>query len=45
VLDKWFNSHKGEALTIDKFDHISEVVGLLTETIKVQEELEEMHDF
>jgi len=44
VLKKWFKTHKGETLTIDKFEHISEVVGLIAETIKVQEELEEMHD-
>jgi predicted helicase len=39
VLDKWFKSHKGETMTIDSFDHIANVVGLLAETIKVQEVL------
>ena len=43
VLDKWFKSHKGKTLTIADFDHISNVVGLLAETIKVQEELNELH--
>lgn len=39
VLDKWFKSHKGEALTIDSFEHIANVAGLLAETIRVQESL------
>ena len=39
VLDKWFKSHKGEVLTLERFEHICEVVGLLGETIKVQGEL------
>jgi hypothetical protein len=43
VLDKWFKSHKGEALTIDSFEHIANVVGLLAETIKVQDGLRAMH--
>ena len=44
VLDKWLKSHKGEVLTIDSFDHIANVVGLLTETIKVQVDLKSMHN-
>jgi len=43
VLDKWFKSHKGETLTIDSFEHISNVVGLLAETIKGQESLRRLH--
>jgi len=43
VLDKWFKSRKGETMTIDDFDHIANVVGLLTEAIKVQDELRAMH--
>ena len=39
VLDKWFKSHKGETMTIDRFSHIENVVGLLAETVKVQEGL------
>jgi len=39
VLDKWFKSHKGEVLTIESFEHIANVAGLLAETIKVQERL------
>ena len=42
-LDKWFKSHKGEVLTIHSFTHIENIVGLLTETIKVQDSLKEMH--
>ncbi|MCL2571133.1 MAG: hypothetical protein FWE11_01920 [Defluviitaleaceae bacterium] len=43
VLDKWFKSHKGKTMTIDDFDHITNVVGLLMETIKIQDELRKMH--
>ena len=43
VLDKWFKSHKGESLTIDSFAHIENVVGLLSETIKLQEYLRGLH--
>ena len=43
VLDKWFKSHKGEALTIHSYTHIENIVGLLIETIRVQETLKEMH--
>ena len=43
VLDKWFKEHRGEALTIESFTHIENVVGLLAETIKVQDELRLSH--
>ena len=43
VLDKWFKEHRGEALTIENFTHIENVVGLLAETIKIQEELRLLH--
>ena len=43
VLEKWFKSHKGKALTIHSFTHIENIVGLLTETIKLQNDLSEMH--
>lgn len=43
VLDKWFKEHRAEALTIESFTHIENVVGLLAETIKVQEELRLLH--
>ncbi|MCL2055025.1 MAG: hypothetical protein FWG90_11420 [Oscillospiraceae bacterium] len=39
VLDKWFKSHKGETLTLERFEHICNVVGLLGETIRIQERL------
>lgn len=37
VLDKWLKSHKGEVFDIDKYEHICKVVGVLAETIEVQE--------
>jgi|GEM_PF-5987236 len=43
VPDKWFKSHKGKTMTIDDFDHIVNAVGLLTETIKVQYDLKNLH--
>ncbi|MCL2399100.1 MAG: hypothetical protein FWC91_05050 [Defluviitaleaceae bacterium] len=42
VLDKWFKSHKRMTMTIDDFDHIANVVGLLAETIKIQDDLREL---
>lgn len=44
VLDKWLKEHKGEELTIDSFTHISNVVGLLSETINLREHLRSLHD-
>ena len=43
VLDKWFKEHKDETLTIDSFTHIENVVGLLVETINIQEHLRSLH--
>ena len=43
VLEKWFKSHKGKTLDIERFTHIENVVGLLAETIKIQSELEALH--
>lgn len=43
VLDKWFKEHKGEALTVDSFTHIENVVGLLEETIAIREQLKNLH--
>jgi len=43
VLDKWFKSHKGKMMTREDFVHIQNVVGLLGETIGIQEELGKMH--
>lgn len=43
VLSKWFKEHKGEKLSIDSFSHIENVVGLLSETIKLQEYLRGLH--
>jgi predicted helicase len=39
VLSKWFKNHKGEELTIENFEHIKKVAGILAETIKVQKEI------
>lgn len=39
VLAKWFKEHNGETLTFDSFTHIENVVGLLAETIRMQEHL------
>lgn len=43
VLDKWFKAHKGRTMTIGDFSHIANVVGLLGETIKVQEGFKKLH--
>lgn len=43
VLDKWFKEHKGEALTIDSFTHIENIVGALDETIRIREHLKGLH--
>jgi len=43
VLDKWLKSHKGKTLTIDSFNHIENVVGLLVETIRIQQDLKRLH--
>ena len=43
VLDKWFKEHKGESLTIDTFSHIENVAGILSETIRLQEYLHNLH--
>ena len=43
VLDKWFKEHRDETLTIDSFTHIENVVGLLVETINIQEHLRSLH--
>ena len=39
VIDKWLKSHKGKTMTIDDFDHIANIVGLIAKTINIQEEL------
>ncbi len=39
VLDKWFKNHKGKSLTIDDFNHIKKISGIIRETIKIQKEL------
>ena len=43
VLDKWFKEHTCEALTIDSFTHIENIVGDLDETIRIGEYLKCSH--
>ena len=43
VLDKWFKEHKGDTLTIESFTHIENIVGVLEETIKLKEDLKNLH--
>ena len=38
VIDKWLKSHKGELLSIDYFNHLKRIVGIIEETIKIQNE-------
>jgi predicted helicase len=42
ALDKWFKTRKGETMTIDDFDHISNVVGLLERTLEIQGDLKKL---
>ena len=39
VIDKWLKSHKGEILTIDSFNYIKRIAGIIEETIKIQNKL------
>ena len=39
VIDKWIKSHKGEKLTIDYFNHIKRIAGIIEETINIQKQL------
>ena len=39
VIDKWLKSHKGENLTIDYFNHIKKIAGIIDETINIQKQL------
>lgn len=39
VIDKWLKSHKGELLSMDYFNHLKRIVGIIEETIKIQNEL------
>ena len=43
VLAKWFKEHKGEALSVDSFGHIEDIVGIITETIDLQKHLKKLH--
>ncbi len=39
VIDKWFKSHKGEILTLDCFNQIKRMIGIIEETIRLQNEI------
>ena len=39
IIDKWLKLHKGEILDFDKFNHLKKIVGIIEETIKIQQEL------
>jgi hypothetical protein len=39
IIDKWLKSHKGEILSLDSFNHIKQISGIIEETIKIQNEL------
>lgn len=43
MLSKWFKEHKGEKLTIDIFNHVENMVGVLSETIRLKEYLRKLH--
>lgn len=43
VIDKWFKEHKGGILNIETFTHIENVVGVINETIKLEEYLKTLH--
>ena len=43
VIDKWFKEHKGDILTLETFNHIENIVGLIDETIKLQDYLRKLH--
>lgn len=36
VIDKWIKSHKGENMTLELFNHLKKMVGIIEETIKTQ---------
>lgn len=44
VIDKWFKEHKGEKITLQHFTHIENMVGALSETIRLQTELSKIHN-
>ena len=44
VLDKWFKEHKGEILNISTFTHIEKMVGIISETIQLEESLRKLHN-
>ncbi|MBU1627433.1 DNA methyltransferase, partial [bacterium] len=43
VLDKWLDSHKERVLSLDDIRHFCKVITALSETIKVQREIDELY--
>lgn len=43
VLEKWFKEHKGSSFSLDSFVHIENVVGIISETLKIQDHLRSLH--
>ncbi len=39
VIDKWLKSYKNEVLDMEKFNHISNIVGIINETLNIQNNL------
>ena len=39
VIDKWLKLHKNETLDYEKFNHLKKIVGIIEETIKIQQEI------
>lgn len=44
VIDKWLKEHKGEELSLENFEHLSRIVGAISETLKLTESLKNLHD-
>ena len=43
VVDKWFKEHKGESLNRDSFTHVCNMIGALSKTIEIENELKGLH--
>ena len=43
VLDKWFKEHKGEILSKKTFSHVTKIVGIINETLRMEEYLNSLH--
>ena len=43
VIEKWFKEHKGNMMTIDIFNHIEKMVGVIEETLLLESYLAKLH--